>query len=59
MANISAASSSREEELKKVSAAALIRTLLPVVGLVVVFLVFNFLRINPEDSLCLACVYYG
>lgn len=43
MANMSAASSSREEELKKVSTVALIRTLLPIVGLVAVFIVFNIL----------------
>lgn len=34
---------SREEELKKASRMSLIRTLLPIVGLVVVFVVFNIL----------------
>ncbi len=34
---------SRDEELKKVSRMSLIRTLLPIVGLIVVFVVFNIL----------------
>ncbi len=42
-ANTKNESVSREEELKKVSRMSLIRTLLPIVGLIVVFIVFNIL----------------
>ncbi|MDD6439027.1 MAG: ABC transporter permease [Lachnospiraceae bacterium] len=55
-----AKTASREEELKKVSRAMLMRQLLPAVGLVVVFIVFNILtkgRMVSKFSLVMSQVY--
>ena len=50
----------KEQQLKKVSKMSLIRSLLPIVGLVVIFLLFNFLtdfRMMGNMSLVLSQVY--
>lgn len=55
-----AKTASREEELKKVSRAMLMRQLLPAVGLVAVFIVFNILtkgRMVSKFSLVMSQVY--
>lgn len=51
---------SKEEELKKRSHAAMLRSLLPVIGLVVVFIVFNILtkgRMVQKFSLVMSQIY--
>ena len=50
----------KEQQLKKASKMSLIRSLLPIVGLVVIFLLFNFLtdfRMMGNMSLVLSQVY--
>lgn len=50
----------KEQQLKKVSKMSLIRSLLPIVGLVVIFLLFNFMtdfRMMGNMSLVLSQVY--
>ena len=51
---------SREEELKKLSTISLVRSLLPIIGLVVVFIVFNILtkgRMIGNLSLVMSQIY--
>ncbi len=58
--NVKSNAGSREGELKKMSAMSLIRSLLPIVGLVVVFIVFNILtngRMVDKLSLVMSQVY--
>ena len=55
-----ASANTKEQELKKVSKMSLVRSLLPIVGLVVVFLLFNILtnfRMMGNMSLVLSQVY--
>ena len=55
-----ASANTKEQELKKVSKMSLVRSLLPIVGLVVVFLLFNILtnfRMMGNMSLVLSRVY--
>ncbi len=59
-ANTNTNAVSHEEELKKVSAMSVVRAVLPVVGLIVVFLVFNILtkgRMVAKFSLVMSQVY--
>ena len=51
---------SREEELSKLSRMSLVRSLLPIIGLVVVFIVFNVLtngRMMQNPSLVMSQIY--
>ena len=57
---VSAKTNDKEQQLKKASKMALIRSLLPIVGLVVIFLLFNVLtdfRMMGNMSLVLSQVY--
>ncbi len=60
MSEVSSAAVSRDEELKKNSRMSLIRTLLPIIGLVVIFIVFDVLtkgRMRSNLKLTLGSVY--
>lgn len=53
-------STDKEQQLKKVSKMSLIRSLLPIVGLVVIFMLFNFMtdfRMMNNMNLVLSQVY--
>ena len=57
---VSAKTNDKEQQLKKASKMALIRSLLPIVGLVVIFLLFNVLtdfRMMGNMSLAFSQVY--
>lgn len=60
MANTNTKKVSKEEELKKFSTMTMLRRVLPIVGLVVVFILFNFLtdgRMQSNMNLVLSQVY--
>ena len=57
---VSAKTNDKEQQLKKASKMAMVRALLPIVGLVVIFLLFNVLtdfRMMGNMSLVLSQVY--
>ncbi len=58
--NTNTGTASKEEELKKLSKVSLLRSLLPIIGLVVVFIVFNILtkgRMISNLSLVMSQIY--
>lgn len=60
MANENTKTVSKEEELKKLSRMAMLRRILPIVGLIVVFILFNALtggRMISSMNLVLSQVY--